>query len=288
MDNRYEIRCKIGVSSLGTVYRGYDRIGLRDVAIKRLATNRTDGFFRDDPVAILSRQAEIQSSVGHPSMVRIHDIGSDGADTVLVMDFVEGESLDHRLERSALEWDEFRLLVAGTLEGLAAAHDSGVIHGDIKPSNLMSVESAEGGRRIRILDFGLADLINPHPGNDKDLLELPLDTLYCHAPERFGRGVPTVSADLYSFGCVCYQSLALRHPFDGKGGNRIMDAHVHHLVTNLAELRPDLPPWVCGWVMWLINRMPDHRPADAREALEVFLANEAAARGQAESASGAI
>ena len=288
MDNRYEIRCRIGVSSLGTVYRGYDRIGRREVAIRRLSTNRTDGFFRDDPVGILSRQAEIQSSVGHPSMVPIHDIGRDGADTVLVMDFVPGESLDHRLERCALEWNEFRLLVVGTLEGLAAAHASGVIHGDIKPSNLMMVEAPEGGWRIRILDFGLADLINRHPGNDNNLLELPLDSLYCHAPERFRQSAPTVAADLYAFGCVCYQALALRHPFDGQNGDRIMDAHLHHRVTNLTDLRPDLPPWVCGWVMWLINQLPDHRPADSREALEVFLANEKAAQGMPEEASGAI
>jgi eukaryotic-like serine/threonine-protein kinase len=288
MDNRYEIRCKIGVSTLGTVYRGFDRVGLREVAIKRFSTHRTDGFFRDDPLAILSRQAEIQSSVGHPSMVRIHDIGRDGGDTVLVMDYVEGDSLDHRLDRSVLEWDEFRLLATATLEGLAAAHDSGVIHGDIKPSNLMTVETPDGHRRVRILDFGLADLINPHPDNDTNLLELPLDSLHCHAPERFARNVPSVAADLYAFGCVCYLSLAGRHPFDGHDGNRIMDAHLHHFVTNLADHRPDLPPWVCPWVMWLINRMPDHRPVDAHEALDVFLANEKAARGQLEESSGTI
>jgi serine/threonine protein kinase len=288
MDNRYEIRCKIGVSSLGTVYRGFDRIGLRDVAIKRFATHRNDGFFRDDPVAILSRQAEIQSSLGHPSIVRIHDIGRDGGDTVLVMDYVDGQSLDHRLEHSVLEWAEFRLLVTGALEGLAAAHHSGVLHGDIKPSNLMLVETPNGEQRVRILDFGLADLINPHPGNDTNLLELPLDSLHCHAPERFATSGPSVAADLYAFGCVCYQSLAGRQPFDGHDGNRIMDAHLHHFVTNLAERRPDLPPWLCAWVMWLINRMPDHRPLGAREALDVFLANEAAARGQIEESSGVI
>lgn len=288
MDDRYEVRCKIGESALGTVYRGLDRRTLRDIAIKRVVSGPTGWAAGGDMLGRLSQLIANQSSVDHPNILKVLDVGCDGGDAVLIMDLAAGESLDHRLERSPLEWREFRDLVVQTLNGLDAAHRAGMIHGDLKPSNLMIEGLDSGGVLIRILDFGIADMVCHFPGNDPGMIEAPLDSIFCMAPERFERTPPSVAGDLYSAGCVFYLSLTTRHPFDGRDGDEIMEAHLRHHLSPLPELCPDLPPWVCEWVLWLLNRYPAHRPASAAEALEVFLANEAAAGASVQPASGTI
>ena len=288
MDDRYEVRCKIGESALGTVYRGLDRKTRRDVAIKRVAARPGVWAAGGDVVRRLSSLIASQSDVEHPNILKIREVGSDGGDAVLVMDLAAGESLDRRLERSPLEWREFRGLVVQSLEGLEAAHRAGIVHGDFKPSNVMIETLDEGGVGIRILDFGIAEMICHFPGNDPGMIEAPLDTVFCMAPERFERTPPSVAGDLYSAGCVFYQALTTRHPFDGRNGDEIMEAHLRHRLAPLPELRPDLPPWVCDWVLWLLNRYAAHRPATAAHALEVFLANEAASHTGVQPASGTI
>jgi serine/threonine protein kinase len=288
MDEHYEIRCKIGQSALGTVYRGFDRRSRRNVALKRLSTRCGDDSFRRDPFGVLNRQLALLAAFDHPNVVAVHELGTDGGDPVLVMDFAEGESLDHRLERSALEWPEFRALVIQSLDAVGAAHRAGIIHGDLKPSNFM-IEPASGhGLCVRLLDFGLAELVHPLSDGDRALLEAPLDSLHCMAPERFERNSPSQAADLYSLGCVLYQALALRYPFEGRGGDEIMDAHLRHRVAHLSIPRPDLPPWLCEWVMWFINRYPADRPASAPDALAVFLANESTSMNCIQATSGEI
>lgn len=276
MDDRYEVRCKIGESALGTVYRGLDRRTRRDVAIKRVVSCPTGWTAGGDVVGRLSRLIASQSAVDHPNILKVLEVGSDGGDAVLIMDLAAGESLDHRLERSPLGATEFRDLVVQTLHGLDAAHQAGMIHGDLKPSNLMIEGLDTGGVSIRILDFGIAEMVCHFPGSDPGMIEAPLDSIFCMAPERFERRPPSIAGDLYSAGCVFYLSLTTRHPFDGRHGNEIVEAHLRHHLEPLAELRPDLPAWLCDWVLWLLNRYPEHRPASAAEALDVFLVNEAA------------
>src|SRR5690606_17458538 len=104
--------------------------------------------------------------------------------------------------------------------------------------------------------------------------ESVLGSIFFMSPEHFERGRLDARTDIYAMGCVYYHALAGSYPFHGETGHEVMAAHLHHTVRPLQELRPDLPAWACDWVMWHINRRPEDRPENAREALHVFFKND--------------
>ena len=274
MEERYEIRGKIGQGGLGAVYRGYDTRMNREVAIKRISVTNDDPALQEESTRQLIKEAGALASLQHPHIVTVYDVGSDEDGPYVVMELISGKTLDELIERAPLTWNDFRELALQTQEALIAAQELDLIHGDIKPSNLMLTWLPSGKFQMKIVDFGLATLTQSQSLEELEEIEAVFGSIFFMAPEQFERVPLDARTDIYAMGCVYYQALTGIYPFSGETGHDVMVSHLHHKVAPLQEVRSDIPIWACDWIMWQINRMPADRPASNREALQVFLQND--------------
>ncbi len=226
--SRFELQGRIGAGNHGVVFRALDRHLGRQVAIKRFSH-----FLADDPRAMrrITREVETLARVSHPNVVTVHDLvrmpDGDGEVTPhLVMELVEGTSLRDLL---ALRGPSPRsvLVVAGVLDGLAACHRAGILHLDIKPANVLVTDA--GG--IKIVDFGIARAAS-------DATATVAGTPHYMAPEQYD-GRADERSDVYSVGCLLFETLTGRAPFEGTMAAQLM--------AHRTQPRPDpraSAPWV--------------------------------------------
>ena len=271
MSPRYQVKGKIGEGGLGEVYLATDAQLDRDVALKRVRVPEEGETASSDQD--LLREARTLSALQHPNIVTIYDVGKDEKGLYVVMELLKGETLDEVAGRGALTEDDFREVVVQSLEGMIAAQSLGLVHRDLKPGNLMVIWLASGKFQVKILDFGLAKFSRTAVPQTQDQHDAIMGSIFFMAPEQFERLPLDARTDMYSLGCIFYQALTTKYPFDGQTGPEVMVSHLQHHVRHLHEERPDLPVWMADWVMWLISRDMDERPADARSALEYFRAN---------------
>jgi len=267
MAGRYKIIEKIGQGGLGDVYQATDTQLDRQVALKRIRETEDSDTNED-----LFKEAKTLSSLQHPNIVTVFDIGRDEEGGFAVMELLKGETLDETIERGALTMTDFEQFVYQTCEGMIAAQTAGLLHRDLKPSNLMVIWLPSGKFQVKILDFGLAKFSQTPTEQTSDQEDGILGSIYFMAPEQFERAPLDMRTDMYSLGCVYYYALTQQHPFIGENAAQVMASHLRHDVRDLRLLRPDLPSEICIWVMWLINRKLENRPENAREALDHFKA----------------
>jgi hypothetical protein len=137
-----------------------------------------------------------------------------------------------------------------------------------------------GKFQVKIVDFGLATLAQSQTPQDMESMDAVFGSVFFMPPEQFERTPLDARSDIYSMGCVYYQALTGIYPFDGKTGNEVMGAHLHHRVKPISEVRAGIPMWACEWIMWQINRLPQDRPNSSRDALSVFLKNDRIPKAQ--------
>lgn len=272
-DDRYEIRSKIGQGGVGAVYRAFDRHLNREVAIKRVLPEGGYENQEEATKAMLNETASL-CSVQHPNIVTIFDAGVDNDGPYVVMELLSGRTIDEMIERGTLTFEDFREVAVQSQEALIAAQDLDLVHRDIKPTNVMVTWLPSGRFQVKIVDFGLAKF-SPKPSLQTiDHGDSVFGSIHFMAPEQFERTPLDKRTDMYSMGCVYYYCLAGQYPFDGETAPSVMNAHLQHTVTPIAQLRPDLPEWLCKWVMWHLSRNMEDRPRDARESLKLFLMSE--------------
>jgi serine/threonine protein kinase len=280
MDDRYEIRGKVGQGGIGAVYRAYDKNLSREVAVKRILPEG-GAHLEKEATRQLTKEAGALSALQHPHIVTIYDVGIDEDGPYVVMELLNGKTIDEVVEKASFTWQDFREFALQTQEALVAAQDMTLVHRDLKPTNVMLTWLPSGKFQVKIVDFGLAKF-SPKPSlqtiDQKDSI---FGSIFFMSPEQFERTELDFRTDMYSIGCVYYYALTGVYPFNGETGPQVMVAHLDHRVYPLNEIRPDLPRWVCDWVMWHINRLPDHRPKNAREALGLFLQSDLNAGQQA-------
>jgi len=264
MSDRYQIKEKIGQGGLGEVFVAVDTHLQREVALKRVKT--VEGQSPDDVL----REARVLSALQHPNILTVYDVGQDLESPFIVTELLRGDTLEGVVARGPLRYEEFRQLALQSLEGLVAAQAMDLVHRDLKPENLMLIWHASGRFQVKILDFGLAKFSRHASRQTEDQESGIMGSIHFMAPEQFERLPLDGRTDLYALGCLFYYALAGRNPFEGETAPVIMASHLAHYVTALGQIRPDLPPWVCDWVMWFINRQPASRPSSARDALETF------------------
>ncbi len=274
MEERYEIRGKIGQGGLGAVYRGYDTRMNREVAIKRITMSNDDPTLKEESTRQLIKEAGALASLQHPHIVTIYDVGADEDGPYVVMELISGKTLDELIERAPLTWPDFRELALQTQEALIAAQELNLIHSDIKPSNLMLTWLPSGKFQMKIVDFGLATLTQSQSLEELQEIEAVFGSIFFMAPEQFERVPLDARTDMYAMGCVYYQALTGTYPFRGETGNEVMVSHLHHTVIPIQDVRSDIPIWACDWIMWQINRLREDRPDSARHSLQVFLQND--------------
>ncbi|NUP47347.1 MAG: serine/threonine protein kinase, partial [Catenulispora sp.] len=243
LNGRYELRRRIGGGSMGEVWRGRDLVLGRTVAVKIVLPALLDTpTFRARFVA----EARVMAMMDHPGIVGVFDYGyaeTDDPDTpgaaFLVMEFIEGESLDKVLARTGPLEPRFALKVlASLLDALAAVHRAGVVHRDVKPANVMLTS---GG--VVLADFGIARSPESLGLTAADAL---MGTVPYLAPELFQADTPTPAADVYAVGILGYELLSGRQPFQAASTAAVMYKHMH-------EPPPPLPDYVAtpaAEVLW--------------------------------------
>jgi serine/threonine protein kinase len=273
MEERYQIRGQLGQGGLGSVYRAFDTRMSREVAIKRIIAEG-DAELQKEATEQLEKEAGSLASLQHPNIVTVYDVNSDEEGPYVVMELITGRTLDELVENAPLTFDDFKQFALQTQEGLIAAQELGLVHRDLKPGNLMFNWLPSGKFQVKIVDFGLAQISQQQAMKSLEEEDSVFGSIFFMAPEQFERGPIDTRVDMYAIGCVYYFALTGEYPFNGETGHDVMTAHLHHTVVPIIEVRPDLPQWICDWIMWHINRMPDDRPADSRRSLHVFLQNE--------------
>ena len=264
MNERYQIKERIGHGGLGEVFIALDTQLQREVALKRMKA--AEGQSPDD----LIKEAKVLSALQHPNILTVFDLGQDEQGAFVITELLRGETLEQVITRGPLRYEDFRQMALQSLEGLVAAQALNLIHRDLKPGNLMVTWHASGKFQVKILDFGLAKFSQQASRQTEDQEAGIMGSIFYMAPEQFERQPLDGRTDLYALGSIFYFSLTGKNPFDGDTAPVVMGAHLTHRVTPLIQVRPDLPPWVCDWVMWFINRDPADRPSSAQEALDAF------------------
>jgi eukaryotic-like serine/threonine-protein kinase len=247
---RYELAEELGAGGMGRVVVAHDHVLGRDVAIK-LLTPSADPTARERFI----REARSAARLHHPNVVSVFDTGEEDGQPYLVMELVRGRSLaDVLRSEGALDVDEAVAITLGVLEGLAAAHRSGMVHRDIKPANVMLPE--EGG--VKISDFGIAKAVDDV---DVELTAIGslMGTPTYLAPELVGGEAPSASSDVYSVGCLLYAQLTGDPPFTEGEPLAIAYAHANQSVRPVEEVRPDVPPEVATVVARALEKDPAAR-----------------------------
>lgn len=276
MPERYEIKGKIARGGIGAIYRAYDTVMGREVAIKRLLPLEQT-HLNEAADESLQREAAALARFQHPNIVTIFAFDEDADGPYVVMEMVTGETLKETVEKAAFPVEDFIELTLQMLDPLIAARDLNLLHRDIKPSNIMLSWLATGKFQIKVLDFGLAKFSQAPSTQTLDQTGSFLGSIDYLAPEQLELEPLDQRTDLYSLGCVLYFCLTQSPPFEGENAPKTMRNHLTHKVTPIRELRPDLPGPVGDWLMRMISRYPNQRPADARAALEEL---QAARRGE--------
>lgn len=269
---RYEVLGKIAEGGLGSVFKAYDKNLRREVAIKRVRADTQEET--DRQADQLFEEARTISTLQHPHIVTVFDVGKDEEGAYIVMELLKGETLEDIIQRGALNEGDFRELVSQSIEGMIAAHATGLIHLDIKPQNFMMIWLPSGKFQVKILDFGLAKVAHQPTLQEVDEDGSVLGSIFFMAPEQFERSPVDARTDLYSLGCVYYFALTQQYPFQGDTAPEVMASHLYHSRVPLEEIRPDLPRWLTSWVEWLMMRDPNQRPVTATQAFEWFQASQ--------------
>lgn len=266
LESRYRLVEMLGAGGMGQVWRAVDSRLDRDVAVKvitqsPLTTSQSAARFR--------QEARATARLTHPRIVTIHDHGEAAVAgqqvLFLVMELVPGRSMasfaatDRRSVESVVAWG---LQICA---GLSAAHRAGVVHRDIKPANVMVY--GDGEHDLKICDFGIARLIE-ESGTGLTGTGSAIGTPAYMSPEQV-RGDRTLDgrSDLYSLGCLLYELLAGRPPFEGAGWS-VMAQHLNGSPEPVRSLRPGVPAALDHLVISLLRKDPDHRPATADEVSE--------------------
>ncbi|MDQ4149034.1 MAG: protein kinase, partial [Actinomycetota bacterium] len=231
------------------VYRGTDRVLGRTVAIKVLASNLgTNPQF----VERFRREAQAAAAVGHPNLVSVFDTGSEDDLHYIVMEYVEGKTLEEALRNGPLDPASARRIAAAVCSGLAVAHSKGIVHRDIKPANIM----LERDGNVKLMDFGIA---KAETGPDLTEAGLVLGTVTYLSPEQ-ARGEPVdARSDLYSLGCVLYEMLTGRAPLAGRTLLEIAQKLSTETPSPPSQFNPSVPAELDDVVMRALAKSPSDR-----------------------------
>ncbi len=252
----------IGRGGMGVVLHGVDTCLERDVAIKVLDPELSKDEFAAERFC---REARTAASINHENVVAVYQVEHDEEKDIpfIVMDLISGESLEKRLEREGrLSLGEIVSIGMQTAAGLAAAHEKGLIHRDIKPGNILLERS---GRRVKLTDFGLA-----RAADDSRLTRTGLvaGTPLYMSPEQANGEELDARSDLFSLGVVLYELAAGEPPFNGKTPLAVLKGVTEGKQVPLQERNPEMPEWFVHIVDRLLAKKPADRFQSAREVAD--------------------
>jgi serine/threonine protein kinase/WD40 repeat protein len=258
----YDILEIVGRGGMGIVLKAFDRDLKRCVAIKLLSPQLARSPLSRKRFA---REAQAIAAVVHPNVLAIHQVQANGALPYLVMPLVAGESLAQRLAaRGTLELNEVLRIGTQAAAGLAAAHEQGLVHRDVKPANILLEKGVD---RAVLTDFGLA-----RASDDMAITcwGAIAGTPQYMSPEQARGDVVDARSDLFSLGCVLYEMSTGISPFRADSTLATLRRLVDEQPKAMQSLNPELPPWFVGVVERLLEKEPDKRFASAKEVSELL------------------
>jgi serine/threonine-protein kinase len=261
----YEILSPLGAGGMGEVYRASDsRLG-RDVAVKVIS----EQLIHDPRArARFEREARAVASLSHPNIVSLYDVGAEGGVAFAVMELLDGEPLDCDIGPQGVAWTRALEIASSVADALTCAHDRGVVHRDLKPSNIFVTSDG----LVKVLDFGLARqdpigaahaALSTVPGGTQP--GLVLGTVGYMSPEQVRGEATDARSDIFSLGCVLYEMLTGRRPFQGGTAAEVQAAILRDQPGSVDDINSAIPPEVNALVHRCLEKRPEQRFQSARD-----------------------
>lgn len=254
---RYQILDEIGRGAMGIVYRAHDPNLDIIVALKVL---RKDRLSSEPFVRRFMAEARVLGRLDHPEIVRVFNVDRDGDDVYIAMEFVQGEPLNEVMKKQGYPREMIADFGVRMAEALDCAHKKGVIHRDVKPSNILSVP----GGRLKITDFGIAHIEDPSRAEETQVGEILGTPAYMSPEQVLGRPVDGRS-DLFSLGIILYEMAAGTRPFQGQGLNAIFNAITNEVPPPVHAANPEISRELSAVIMKCLGKLPEARYADCGE-----------------------
>lgn len=255
INDRYEIIKSIGEGGMANVYLAYDTILDRNVAIKVL---RGDLANDEKFVRRFQREALSASSLSHPNIVAMYDVGEDDGLYYIVMEYVEGKTLKQLLKkRGSLTLSEAIDIMLQLTDGMAHAHDSYIVHRDLKPQNIMIQDDGQ----IKITDFGIAMALNSTQLTQTNSV---MGSVHYLPPEQAAGKGTTIKSDIYSMGIIFYELLTGELPFKGDSAVEIALKQMKEPLPDVHKLNNDIPQSIENIILKSTAKNPKNRYDDAK------------------------
>ena len=268
IDGRYQIIRTIGEGGMANVYLAYDTILDREVAVKVL---RGDLASDEKFVKRFQREAKAASSLNHPNIVEMYDVGEDNGNYFIVMEYIDGKTLKSLIKkRGGLSISETVDIMMQLTSAIACAHDSFLIHRDIKPQNVLILEDG----RVKITDFGIAIAMN---STELTQTNSVMGSVHYLPPEQANGAGATIKSDIYSLGILMYECLIGKLPFKGENAVEIAIKHMKEKIPSMCSQNELIPQSIENIVLRACAKNPRNRydsVAEMHEDLKTALSEE--------------
>ena len=256
INERYEIIRSIGEGGMANVYLAFDTILNRNVAVKIL---RGDLANDEKFVRRFQREAISASSLNHPNIVEMYDVGEDSGKYFIVMEYLQGETLKTLIKRrGALTLSEVIDIMLQLTSGLACAHESYIIHRDIKPQNVVILEDGT----VKITDFGIAMALN---SNELTQTNSVMGSVHYLPPEQANGKGATLKSDIYSLGIVMFELLTGKLPFRGENAVEIAIKQMKNQIPSVCSINESIPQSVENIILKACAKNPKNRYSTVKE-----------------------
>lgn len=259
MAAKYEILRTVDEDSASALYVARDKKKPKEeIWFRRFKTRKQDEI--DGLKELYGQLATLDS----PHVEKPLDFGTDKDGFFVTTTPQQGETLEQALLRGPLTAEEFEVVALQLLGALDLLHDKAVVHGSIRPDYIRILGSSRKDWQVLLSGFGQGFAVR------EDSKEAQIRAYRCTAPEQWQDGTTRRRTDVYAVGCVLYEALAARAPFDGRALKELRLKHISHDLAPLQKLASHVPPWMCAWVMHLMAADPEQRPRKAAAARELF------------------
>jgi serine/threonine protein kinase/Tfp pilus assembly protein PilF len=274
----YELVRRLGAGGSGVVYLANDTLLMRPVVLKIL---KRGALTLEQMRTTVLREARMASAIEHPNVCAIYEVGEEGEEAFIVMQYVPGQSLDKIIAKGPASMQLVLSVGIQIADGLNAAHSLGIFHRDLKPANAILTD----GGLVKILDFGLARRINPEegefdPAKSSRRKTGPVAATYTArggtiaymAPEQFVTGQSSVQSDIWALGVILYELVSGRHPFARPDADEFQSIRAIQFVDPppLSQCCPEVPPELSSVIMSCLEKNPAERYASAAEVREAL------------------
>lgn len=258
LDGRYEIQEIIGVGGMSVVYKAYDNVDDRIVAVKIL---KDEFLTNDDFVRRFKNESKAIALLSHPNIVKVYDVSFGEKLQYIVMEYVDGITLKEYIQKqNAITWNDALFFTTQILRALQHAHDKGIVHRDIKPQNIILLSDGS----IKVADFGIARFSR---SDTKTLTDTAIGSVHYISPEQAKGEFTDEKADIYSVGVVLYEMLAGKVPFEADNAVSVALMQLQNDAKKLTEINPDIPLGLEQICIHAMQKNPDDRYCSATEML---------------------